>query len=930
MIAEDKISENSATEIAQLRRRGKELEGALTRYNRIDHHLEQLGNMIHSKHPLNTLLSLLPIGVSICLDPACKEIRHNPAAAKLLRIKDWEVLSHSADTPPPVRILRNGKELSPEQMPIQRCIWNGEMITNEELEIVWEDGITKSTCWQGTPLYNAAGSVVGAVAISVDITEKNQRLELENIADGFFLLNAHYHLIYISPKAELLVGKSSEKLIGRSIWEILLNYFGREVYERFYELTINRMFTALEVYSHNKKQWFEITSVLGDAGMYLVFRDITPRKATEERQQINLHRLASLLQLSQMRDANLQEITDFTYEAGIRLTGSKVGWLGLLDQQETTLELKSHSEIPPFLKQNLSCSNPITFAVKSAGFWAEAIRQRRPIIIKNYQADSPLKKGLPKGHMELERCLIVPIVDQERVVAVFGVANKETEYEESDIYQLSLLTSGMWDILKKRDAAKKLRSSEEKFHTAFHSSPVAMAISDLQEQRFIDVNDTWLHLFGYTRKEVICAGITELNLWADPKTLDRIRSRLEGKRNLYNYEVEFYTKAGLTGTGVASFQFISIDGRDCISSSIIDITERKQAEYKLRSSEERFLKIFHSSPVMMAILSMKDNRFIEVNQTYIDQMGYTREETIGHTLMELDIWADSHTISQCINKLEKAQGKFDNLECDIRSQSGKIITVLASIDLIELNNEKCRLIVLQNITEKKLIEANLARMDRLNLVGEMAASIGHELRNPMTTIRGFLQMLKAWEGPQEWREYSDLIIEELDRANAIITEFLSLAKNKAVTLKEAALTEVVDVMLPLIRSNCLARDMDVVIEHHETSRVLLDEHEIRQLLLNFSRNALDAMSPGGILTIRTYQEYNDVVLSIQDQGSGIKEEIMDKLGTPFVTTKEDGTGLGLAVCYSIAERHNAVINVKTGPYGTNFMVRFPSAEPGRA
>jgi signal transduction histidine kinase len=117
-------------------------------------------------------------------------------------------------------------------------------------------------------------------------------------------------------------------------------------------------------------------------------------------------------------------------------------------------------------------------------------------------------------------------------------------------------------------------------------------------------------------------------------------------------------------------------------------------------------------------------------------------------------------------------------------------------------------------------------------------------------------------------------------------------------------------------------DKHVVFNLGVVQELLLDEKEIRQLILNLVRNGLEAMPVGKKLTISTYMEKGEVVLAVQDEGGGIGSEMLDKLGTPFFTTKEYGTGLGLAVCYSIAARHNAWIEVDTGPGGTTFYVRF--------
>ncbi|MDD4766315.1 MAG: PocR ligand-binding domain-containing protein [Desulfotomaculaceae bacterium] len=227
-----------------------------------------------------------------------------------------------------------------------------------------------------------------------------------------------------------------------------------------------------------------------------------------------------------------------------------------------------------------------------------------------------------------------------------------------------------------------------------------------------------------------------------------------------------------------------------------------------------------------------------------------------------------------------------------------------------------------DITEQKRLGKEIARLDRLNLVGEMAAGIGHEIRNPMTTVRGFLQMLREKDDCARYKDYFNLMIEELDRANSIISEYLSLAKNKPVELKMQSLNRIISVILPLITADALVTDKNIEIKLADIPELFLDEKEIRQLLLNLVRNGLEAMPPGGRLTIKTSADNGEVILAIQDCGKGIDSTVLEKIGTPFCTTKENGTGLGLAVCYSIASRHNATINVETSTGGTTFYVRF--------
>ncbi len=228
----------------------------------------------------------------------------------------------------------------------------------------------------------------------------------------------------------------------------------------------------------------------------------------------------------------------------------------------------------------------------------------------------------------------------------------------------------------------------------------------------------------------------------------------------------------------------------------------------------------------------------------------------------------------------------------------------------------------EEIDRREQMEKEMARLDRLNLIGEMAAGIGHEIRNPMTTVRGFLQLMEEKDRYAQDREFLELMICELDRANSIISEFLSLAKNKVMTLQGHNLNSIIKNLFPLIQADAMVMDKNIIKDLGEVPALLLDEKEIRQLILNLVRNGFEAMSPGGRLIIKTFTDREEVVLAIQDEGKGIEPDVLEKMGTPFFTTKDTGTGLGLAVCYSIAARHDALINVETSPKGSTILVRF--------
>lgn len=227
-----------------------------------------------------------------------------------------------------------------------------------------------------------------------------------------------------------------------------------------------------------------------------------------------------------------------------------------------------------------------------------------------------------------------------------------------------------------------------------------------------------------------------------------------------------------------------------------------------------------------------------------------------------------------------------------------------------------------DVTEIKSMEEEIQHLDRLSLVGQLAAGISHEVRNPMTTVRGFLQMLMKKDGCRQYQEYFELMISELDRANSIISEFLSVAKPKQPDCREANINNIIQAIEPLLTTDALAASKHIVLELGAVHNLCVDEKEIRQLLLNLVRNGLEAMPGTGSIVIKTYEENEQVVLVVQDEGEGIPSHIINRLGTPFLTSKANGTGLGLTVCYGIASRHNAQIDVTTGSTGTTVYVRF--------
>jgi len=230
--------------------------------------------------------------------------------------------------------------------------------------------------------------------------------------------------------------------------------------------------------------------------------------------------------------------------------------------------------------------------------------------------------------------------------------------------------------------------------------------------------------------------------------------------------------------------------------------------------------------------------------------------------------------------------------------------------------------IVRDVTKRVLLEQDVARLDRLNIAGQMAANLAHEVRNPLTTVRGYLQLMGTRQEFQHFKGQFIMLLEELDRTNGIITEYLSLSKDKMVDIKRRSLNDIISAIYPLIQTDAAASNIEVRLNLANPPEIFLDDKEIKQLLLNLTRNAIAAMPDGGLLEIETAADDAEVSLTVRDQGPGIAQEVLQNLGKPFLTTKEGGTGLGLAICYRIVSRHNAKLSIATGQSGTAISIRF--------
>lgn len=232
-------------------------------------------------------------------------------------------------------------------------------------------------------------------------------------------------------------------------------------------------------------------------------------------------------------------------------------------------------------------------------------------------------------------------------------------------------------------------------------------------------------------------------------------------------------------------------------------------------------------------------------------------------------------------------------------------------------------IISRDITERKAAEEILLRSEKLSIVGELAAGIAHEIRNPLTTIKGFMQLYKRGDS-----SIDELLLSELDRIETITSQLLSLGKPQAVQLNRTNVLELIEGTLELLAPEAMMSNIQFKLKFEEPSYfITCEKNQLKQVFLNVLKNAMEAMKDGGEIQISLRKGPDDeCVIAIQDQGCGIPKELLPRLGEPFYTLKEKGTGLGLMMCNKIIKQHHGSITFNSnGKEGTMVEIKLPSA-----
>lgn len=215
----------------------------------------------------------------------------------------------------------------------------------------------------------------------------------------------------------------------------------------------------------------------------------------------------------------------------------------------------------------------------------------------------------------------------------------------------------------------------------------------------------------------------------------------------------------------------------------------------------------------------------------------------------------------------------------------------------------------KDISERKRAEEMLIRSEKLSIVGQLAAGVAHEIRNPLTSLKGFVQLMKSKISGYE--SYFEIMQDELERINFIVSEFLVIAKPQSVVYQPRDLRVILQNTIVLVGSQAALHNVELITEASANLALInCDENQIKQVFINVLNNSIESMNEGGLILIELQmKEANQIMIRFTDQGCGIPEERIPRLGEPFYTTKERGTGLGLMVTFKIIENHGGKLRI---------------------
>jgi two-component system cell cycle sensor histidine kinase/response regulator CckA len=495
------------------------------------------------------------------------------------------------------------------------------------------------------------------------------------------------------------------------------------------------------------------------------------------------------------------------------------------------------------------------------------------------------------------------------------------------------------DVTRHARAEEARRQSEERFTRMFRYNPTAMACTDADHGRLLDVNDRFLETFGYTREEVLGRTTRELDLWADLGLREMILAQVAADGMLREVECRLRTKTGQIRVVSLWMEVLQFGEHPTYLWALSDITERKKYEDELRLQSCVLEKMAEGVNATDA-----GGRIIFSNPALDAMLGYERGTLVGRHVSELNDLppAESQAFVMGVMEQLKRTGSWSG-EITNRAKDGKRLLTRVRITLVEILGQQCSVTVREDITDKRKLESQLLRAQRMESLGRLAGGIAHDMNNILAPITMAVPMLRTGFAPQQGEHLLNTIEASAHRGAQLVRQLLYFGRGvdgENIPIRVRDVVRELEGMLV----EMFPRNIEILTNvAGDTWPVRGDPTQLHQVLLNLCVNSRDAMPEGGTLrlTVKNVMIAEDcarhspdarpgphVQITVTDSGTGIPPQHMDKLFDPFFTTKDvgKGTGLGLATVAGIVKRHGGFVGVQseTGK-GTTFDVHLPAA-----
>jgi PAS domain S-box-containing protein len=519
------------------------------------------------------------------------------------------------------------------------------------------------------------------------------------------------------------------------------------------------------------------------------------------------------------------------------------------------------------------------------------------------------------------------------------VKKKNGELITALLNSIVIQYSGGKMLLTMAQDISRLRDAERSFGTIFEESPFGMTLYDSKAVKFIDVNKRFLEMSGLDREEIIGKSVRDMN-FVSPADIESAGAVYKRDGRIYNIEMSFARKDGEKLFVLFSAYPVISKYRSVFVTVINDITLRRQAEDALRESEEKYSMLFSSSPDFISVSDMETGMFYEANEGMRDLFGYSRDEMVGRTVSDLDMWVNPVDRARVLEEIRK-NGRCLGFSIKFRGKDGRIFDATISSKAVDFGGKKCMINIVRDMTEKVKLEQQLRHSMRMEAIGKLAGGVAHDFNNILTGIMGHAELAQLkMEEDSPIAGNLDMIMNLSNKAAQLNQSLLAFSRKQALNREVVRLKDIIRRSEKFLK-RLIGEDIEFSVMVKDDAMVNVDSLQIEQVIMNMVVNARDAMPKGGRLTISTYivevdetaAQRNElekagqyICISFSDTGVGMPAEVVDQIFEPFFTTKEvgKGTGLGLSMAYGNIRQHGGFIAVysEVGT-GTEFRVFLP-------